>query len=244
MDNETEATKTVDIPKETLAQWQETVDLLAHLLDVPAALIMQLVNPDIEVCVASSGRENPYHHGDREKFLNSGLYCEAVIKNSDKLLIPNALVDQEWKDNPDVKLGMISYLGFPILQPDGKPFGTICVLDRKENPYSEIYENLLKCYRDIIQSQIELIYMNTLLGEENISLSEYIEEIKILRGIVPVCSYCKNIRDQSGQWATFEKFFQAHSEAKFSHGICPNCLEKEAPDVYGSIKKSHPNLLG
>ena len=99
-------------------------------------------------------------------FFGSGLYCETVINTNGKLRIPNALADEKWKNNPDVKLNMISYLGFPILLPDGNPFGTICVLDNKENAYSETYENFIKNFREIIQSQLELIYMNTLLGEK------------------------------------------------------------------------------
>jgi hypothetical protein len=121
---------------------------------------------------------------------------------------------------------MISYLGFPILQPDGKAFGTICVLDNHENAYSETYENLIMNFRDIIQSQLELIYMNTMLGEKNKNLSDYLAEIKTLRGIVPICSTCKKIRDDKGYWNQIEAYIQKYSYAKFSHGMCPECSDK------------------
>ncbi|SDU68050.1 GAF domain-containing protein, partial [Desulfobacula phenolica] len=160
---ENEQIAKVKISEDTLNKWQNIVDIMAELIKIPAALIMRLVESDIEVFISSQSEGNPYHPGDHECFLGSGLYCETVINTNDKLLIPNALSDEKWKNNPDVKLNMISYLGFPILLPDGKPFGTICVLDNKENSYSETYKNLIINFREIIQSQLELIYMNTVL---------------------------------------------------------------------------------
>ena len=80
---------------------------------------------------------------------------------------------------------MISYLGFPILLPNGKPFGTICVLDKKENSYSKAYESLILNLRDTIQGHLELLYMNHILGEENNKLKDYISEIRTLRSFYP-----------------------------------------------------------
>ncbi len=116
----------VQIEQHVLDEWQETVDIIADIISVPAALIMRISDNDIEVCLSSDSPNNPYHPGDRELLYGSGLYCERVIITKDKLLIPDALSDEHWKDNPDVKLNMISYLGFPILLPDKSPFGTIC----------------------------------------------------------------------------------------------------------------------
>ncbi len=126
---------------------------------------------------------------------------------------------------------MISYLGFPILFPDGKPFGTICVLDNKENAYSETYENLILHFREIIQGQLELIYMNNMLGEKNRNLSDYLKEIKMLRGIIPICSFCKKIRDDKGYWEAIEIYISKHSETQFSHGLCPECSRKYYSDL-------------
>jgi len=221
----------IKIPEDTLNKWQNIVDIMAELIDIPAALIMRLVESDIEVFISSQSDGNPYHPGDHEHFLGSGLYCESVINSNDKLLIPNALNDKKWKNNPDIKLNMISYLGFPILLPGKKPFGTICVLDNKENAYSETHENLIRNFRDIIQSHLELIYMNTILGEENKSLSDYLAEIKILRDIVPICSFCKKIRDTKGNWSEVEVYVSKHSEAKFSHSCCPECEKIHYGDI-------------
>ncbi len=220
----------IEIPDFFLNAWQELVDILAEIIGIPAALIMRLKDPDIEVFVSSDSEGNPYHPGDKEKVWGSGLYCETVLKTKSRLLVPSALADDNWKDNPDVKLSMISYLGFPILWPDGKPFGTICVLDRKENPYSALFENLILKFRNLIQSDLEILCLNQLLGEKNKRLSDYLAELQALRGIVSICSSCKSIKDIHGTWKPVESYLIGHPEADFSHGICPKCRKALYPE--------------
>lgn len=61
-------------------------------------------------------------------------------------------------------------------------------------------------------------------------LKATMKEIKTLRGILPICSYCKKIRDDEGYWSRIESYIRGHSEADFSHGICPECAKKYYPD--------------
>jgi phosphoserine phosphatase RsbU/P len=56
-------------------------------------------------------------------------------------------------------------------------------------------------------------------------------EIKTLRGIVPICSWCKKVRDDEGYWSQVEVYVHNHSEAEFSHGICPECIHKAYSDL-------------
>jgi signal transduction histidine kinase len=154
------------IPGPILENWQEIVNLMAEMLDVPAGLIMRILGENIHVFVSSSTEGNPYHPGDSEHFLGSGLYCETVVTKNHELLVPNALFDQAWKNNPDVRLNMISYLGYPIRWPDGQPFGTICVLDCKTNSYSEKYKRLMTQFRDIVEIHLEIICTETKRREE------------------------------------------------------------------------------
>lgn len=62
-------------------------------------------------------------------------------------------------------------------------------------------------------------------------LRHALAEVKTLRGIIPICAYCKNIRDDHGYWNQVEAYLSRHSEADFSHGICPDCLQKHFPDM-------------
>ena len=58
------------------------------------------------------------------------------------------------------------------------------------------------------------------------SLQDSLNEVKTLRGIIPICSYCHSIRDDEGAWDKLEKYLSLHSHAEFSHGVCPNCEPK------------------
>ena len=141
------------VPPEIVRKWQEIVDLTAEIMHVPSALIMRVEPPNIKVFISSETNGNPY---EREEVasLDTGLYCETVMNTRQPLLVPDALRDEQWQSNPDVKLGMISYLGVPIIWPDGEVFGTICVLDKKPNEYSELYRKLLLQWRDVLQARL------------------------------------------------------------------------------------------
>mgnify|MGYP003575981420 CR=1 FL=1 len=65
------------------------------------------------------------------------------------------------------------------------------------------------------------------------SLQNALQEVKTLRGILPTCSYCKDIRDEEGNWHQLETYIQRHSDAKFSHGVCDACMKKHHPEVGG-----------
>jgi len=65
------------------------------------------------------------------------------------------------------------------------------------------------------------------LKEEHRRLQQALDEVRTLRGIVPICAHCKKIRDDKGYWNQVEQYISDHTEARFSHGICPSCLEKE-----------------
>ena len=150
--------KDIKIPEEIVEKWQNIVNVMAEIMKVPAGLIMKVDSPYIEVFKSSQNKDNPYKAGDKDHL--SGLYCEKVISSGEKLLVPHAQSDEEWRDNPDIELGMVSYLGFPLKWPDGEVFGTICVLDSKENRYSKKLENVMKQYQELVETHLILIYQN------------------------------------------------------------------------------------
>ena len=148
------------VPDKLILKWQKIVNLLAEFIHIPTALIMKLSPPYIEVFRSSETIDNPYKVGEKEHFDDSGLYCEHVIKTRNKLLVSNALKEEKWNKNPDIKLGMISYLGLPLFWPDGVPFGTICVLDSKENSYNESQKELLFEFKEVVEIHLNLLYEN------------------------------------------------------------------------------------
>ncbi len=63
------------------------------------------------------------------------------------------------------------------------------------------------------------------LEEKNETLQKALDEIKVLKGIIPICAWCRKIRDDEGFWKQVEDYIAEHSEAMFSHGICPDCVK-------------------
>jgi PAS domain S-box-containing protein len=150
-DRSSSVAHSVEVPSEIVRKWQEFVNLLAEIMHVPSASIMRVDPPLIKVFVSSSSKGNLCEPGA----VDTGPYCETVMKTGQPLLVPDARENEAWKANPHVRLGMISYLGFPIAWPDGRLFGTICVRDNKRNEYSEAYLKLLLHFRDILQADLK-----------------------------------------------------------------------------------------
>ncbi|MFQ2366551.1 GAF domain-containing sensor histidine kinase [Aeromonas enteropelogenes] len=161
-----------EIPDSLRLSWQKTINLMAELFHVPAGLIMRVHPNEIEVFITSQTPDNCYPAGAREH-LDSGLYCERVMDTRQELLVPNALKDPEWDHNPDIKLGMISYCGLPLCWPDGRIFGTICVLSREENDYGGLYRQLLWQFRDSVQQSMHTLYDNIRLHETQEDLEQH-----------------------------------------------------------------------
>ena len=63
-----------------------------------------------------------------------------------------------------------------------------------------------------------------------LEIKEAISKVKQLSGFIPICASCKKIRDDKGYWEQVEVYIRDHSEAEFSHGICPDCMKKLYPD--------------
>lgn len=58
------------------------------------------------------------------------------------------------------------------------------------------------------------------------------KEVRILTGLLPICAFCKKIRNEANEWIILEQYIGAHSEAKFSHGLCPDCFRQHYPAYY------------
>ncbi|MBW2053017.1 MAG: sigma 54-interacting transcriptional regulator [Deltaproteobacteria bacterium] len=142
----------------TVLNWQAIVNTLAQIMKVPAALIGKVDIPFLEVICTSDSEDNPYHSGLREQLL--GTFCGRVVNTKNKLLVPNALADEEWSENGSVKCGLISYLGYPLMWPDGEVFGALCVLDSKENEFGKRYEELMLRFKELIEAHLGLMYKN------------------------------------------------------------------------------------
>ena len=96
---------------------------------------------------------------------------------------------------------------------------------------SQILDLLLATFESIAQKNQELVESNRKLKEANQKLGEALDANKILHGLLPICSYCKKVRDDKNYWHQVENFVTSRSSAKFSHGICPDCMKRAMSDL-------------
>lgn len=106
--------------------------------------------------------------------------------------------------------------------------------------YKEHYLNLALSIVDVCGLAIEnawkyeqLKISEDKLRQEKEKAEKALDEVKKLSGLLPICSYCKKIRDDKGYWNTIEIYIRDHSEAEFSHSICKECAKKLYPELYG-----------
>ena len=109
-------------------------------------------------------------------------------------------------------------------------------LSPKKAAYSNIFSIVLWLVGFLVTISITfltnllVVYMKK-LRDSNTELNIALDEIKTLSGILPICSSCKKIRDEKGSWVAVESYVTNHTEAEFTHGICPACSSKLYPDL-------------
>lgn len=143
----------------------------------------------------------------------------------------DATLDPRFAANPLVtgKPLIRFYAGAPLVDKDGNALGTICVIDTKPRVLTAVQKAALAAIARRIIAQLEL-------RPTAADLVEVLTDLKALRGLLPICSHCKEIRNDSGDWQSIETYVRCHSEADFTHGICPVCMQLHHPDIYNSLQ--------
>jgi len=74
-----------------------------------------------------------------------------------------------------------------------------------------------------------------------IDLQKALADVKTLSGMLPICAWCKKIRDDEGYWQKIEAYFKSHSDLDFTHGICNDCAKKQYPDLFPESEEKPDN---
>jgi len=91
---------------------------------------------------------------------------------------------------------------------------------------------LHKSWLKIIESEKNTKRLNSELNRKNLELEDALSKVKQLSGMLPICASCKKIRNDTGYWEQIEQYIGTHSDAEFSHGLCPDCARKFYPDIF------------
>ncbi len=89
-----------------------------------------------------------------------------------------------------------------------------------------------------IQVAERILHLQTTLHEKIHELQDALNNVRELRGLLPICSYCKKIRNDENYWERLESFLAAHTHAQFSHSICPDCYESVVRKELDSFKRN------
>lgn len=94
----------------------------------------------------------------------------------------------------------------------------------------------IRNHLDLKEQKDQVVAQRNLLARKNEELEAAMARVKHLEGIIPICMYCKKIRDDRNSWHQLEQYISEHSEALFSHGICPHC-EAEQREIIKNMKR-------
>ena len=94
--------------------------------------------------------------------------------------------------------------------------------------------------RDVLQARLHaaerVVRLERDLAQKVADLEQALDEVKTLRGLLPICMYCKSIQDGPEAWARIEAYISQHSEAEFSHSICPGCYESQVKPMLDEMR--------
>jgi CheY-like chemotaxis protein len=103
-----------------------------------------------------------------------------------------------------------------------------------------VIDLLISTYEASVLVNNELIRTQRKLSEQLLEVETALQRIKHLEGVIPICMYCKQIRDDENSWHKLENYISEHSDAVFSHGICPNCYDKTLGEYKASMGQETP----
>lgn len=140
-------------------------------------------------------------------------FCAHAIEGTELFEVPDALADARFATNPLVtgSPNIRFYAGAPLVVSNGLPLGTLCVIDRKVRQLKPQQIEALNVLRQAVVSQLEL--------------RRALEDLKSLEKLIPMCAWCRDIHDGSGNWMNLHDYVMASE--RVSHGICPSCFEAQ-----------------
>jgi GAF domain-containing protein len=154
----------------------------------------------------------------------------AIAYKTQKAIYDNDFMNSKWvKFMPEGHV-VLKNVMFAPLNIDLKTVGIIG-LANKPSDFTDADAQIASVFGELAAIALSNSRYLDLLNEKTLSLERALSEIKTLHSILPICSYCKKIRDDDGSWQQIEKYIRDHSDASFSHGICPDCYKKEMEEL-------------
>ncbi len=161
-------------------------------------------------------------------------FCTHTILGEEPMIVRDALQDSRFSESPLVRSapGIRFYAGFPLLTNDGLALGALCAIDNIPRQLNAEQMAAMKALSRQVMALMEFRRISA-------KLAEALEEVRTLHGLLPICAWCRRIRDDKGYWAEVESYLGRRAGADFTHGICPDCFAKNSPKASTSQQASH-----
>jgi GAF domain-containing protein len=198
--------------------YDDIVALAAFICGTPIATVT-LVDPTRQWFKAQTGLDN--NGGTRDH-----AFCAHTILDVELLEVHDATQDPRFADNPLV-LGnphIRFYAGMPLVTREGLALGSVCVIDREPRKLSTEQRTALEKLARLTMNNLELRRVSK-------DLVDATANVKTLSGMLPICAWCKEIRNDEGYWQQVEFYLAEHTNAQFSHGMCPKCMTKMKEEI-------------
>jgi GAF domain-containing protein len=158
----------------------------------------------------------------------------AVACATGKATYDNDFMDSQWVQYiPEGHVFMKNVM-FAPLNIDGKTAG-IMGLANKPSDFTEADVEIASVFGELAAIALANSRYLDLLNEKTLSLERALLEIKTISSILKMCSHCRKIRDDEGMWAHLETYISAHTDTRFSHGLCPDCFRELYPEQADKI---------
>jgi GAF domain-containing protein len=193
--------------------YDDITALAAHICEVPIALI-SLVDEARQWFKSKTGiaaQQTPREIA----------FCAYTILRNEPFIVRDALKDARFVDNPLVtgEPHVRFYAGFPLVNSEKLALGALCVIDRRPRQLSAEQKMVMQALSRQVMALLELRRVST-------HLADALNHVKTLQGLLPICAWCKRIRDDEGYWSQVEAYVHKATGADFTHGICPQCMVK------------------
>lgn len=141
------------IPTHVVTKWRFVLNSMVRGTQVAAGVIAQWESPAPHIVVSTTCDGNPLS-GDDIRSLSTSRFCRAVVAGREPLLVNNITQSPEWRETQGPGAGMSFYFGFPLAWPSGEAFGTICFLDRRDNPNAVRYRPVLSEFTRVVNRDL------------------------------------------------------------------------------------------
>ena len=160
-------------------------------------------------------------------------FCLHAIEKQEVMIVRDAQADSRFSSNPLVTGAphIRFYAGAPIVTAEGVALGTLCAIDRRPRELEPEAIAALQSLANHAAVLIELRSLSAALHQALLEKQEAQAETTQLRKLLPICSYCRDVRDDEEYWQHMDQYLTKHENVALSHSVCPKCYPRAMSDL-------------